>query len=227
MKYKHLLLLVALSIGFVTNIFAQKGNYRITNGIAITGAITNFNITTDNFNTEQDTGFLGGLIATVDIPNRWYNVSFGMQLSENHLKIEGRSGALTNDITFIEYKLFTAQVALLAHVKLIENYITFDIGPMLQYNGKLELRDKGQENYYINNYGNLTASDISDISKFNINGAIGLSAGLDFIKLKAQYIYGFTNILKKLDTQNLDTLGGNTRFKGNQSMLVLGAIVSF
>jgi hypothetical protein len=227
MKNKLLLLLVALSIGFVTNIFAQRGNYRIANGIAITGAMTNFNIVTDNFNTKQDTGFLGGMTATVDIPNRWYNISFGMQLSENHLKIEGRSDALTKDIAFIEYKLFAAQVAMLAHIKLIDNNVTIDVGPMLQYNGKLELNNTAEENYYINNYSNVTASDITNISQFNINGAIGASAGLDFIKLKVQYIYGFTNIFKKLNSQNLDTSSGNGSFKGNQSMLVLGAFVSF
>lgn len=227
MKYKRLLLLVVLFIGFVTNIFAQRGNYRITNGISITGAMTNFNILTDNFNTKEDTGFLGGFTATVDIPNRWYNVSFGMQLSENHLQIEGRLGALTSDKAFIEYKLFTTQVAMLAHIKLIDNNVTIDVGPMLQYNGKLELKNTAEENYYINNYSNVTASDITNISQFNINGAIGASAGLDFIKLKAQYIYGFTNIFKKLNSQNLDTSSDNRSFKGNQSMLVLGAIVSF
>ena len=66
-----------------------------------------------------------------------------------------------------------------------------------------------------------------NLSQFNINGAIGASAGLDFIKLKVQYIYGFTNILKKLNTNNLDLAGNDKSFKGNQSILVLGATVSF
>lgn len=60
-----------------------------------------------------------------------------------------------------------------------------------------------------------------------MNGAVGASVGIRNFKLKAQYIYGFTNILKKLENQSLDTLGGDSRFKGNQTMLVLGAIVSF
>lgn len=227
MQHKFLYLLVALCTTFVTKSFSQHGNYRITNGIGITGAISKFDVITDNFKTEQASGFLGGLSATVDIPHRWYNISFGMQLSENRFNIEGRLGALTNDIAFIEYKLFTAQVALLTHVKLVEDNLTIDLGPILQYNGELELNDKSKELYYINNYSNLLASDITEISKININGAIGISAGIDFIKLKAQYIYGFTNIFKKLNTQNLDTSGGSSNFKGNQSMLVLGAVVLF
>jgi hypothetical protein len=98
---------------------------------------------------------------------------------------------------------------------------------MLQYNSKLELKDASNEMYYINNYTNLTAKDISNISQFNLNGAVGASLGVRNFKLKAQYIYGFTNILNKLETQNLDTSDGSARFKGNQNMLVLGAVISF
>jgi hypothetical protein len=98
---------------------------------------------------------------------------------------------------------------------------------MLQYNGKLELINKDQEGYYINNYTNLIAEDITNISQFNFNGVVGASLGIRNFKLKAQYIYGFTNILNKLENQNLDTTGGDARFKGNQNMLVLGATVSF
>ena len=45
----------------------------------------------------------------------------------------------------MEYKLFAAQIALLVHIKIIDKYFTIDVGPMLQYNGKLELIEKGQE----------------------------------------------------------------------------------
>src|SRR5690606_8824953 len=119
------------------------------------------------------------------------------------------------------------QIALLAHIKVMENYVTIDVGPMLQYNGKMELKDKSKEGYYINNYTNLTAGAISNISQFNFDGAIGMSAGHENFKLKAQYIYGFTNILNKLENQNLDATGGDSRFKGNQNMVVLGAMVLF
>ena len=228
MKQKLHYLLVVLSIAFVTKSYSQKGNYHITNGISVNGGITKYDIITDNFETEQITGYLGGFLATVDIPHRWYNMSFGMQLSENHIGILGRPTQISAESDFVEYKLFTVQVALLGHIKLIKRYFTIDVGPMLQYNGSLDLNDKKQETYYINNYDNLLASDVSNISKFNINGAIGASAGLDFISLKVQYIYGFTNILKKLNTENLDTAGNNEKsFKGNQSMLVLGVIISF
>jgi hypothetical protein len=228
MKKVQLYLLVALTLCFVTINFAQKGNYPITNGIGIMGGATQFDIVTDNFNTKSSNGFIGGLTATVDIPVRWYNVSFGMQLSESNIEILGRpTQQISAQEDFIRYKMFAAQVAMLMHIKVVPNHFTIDVGPMLQYNGKLEFKDSTQEGYYVNNYTKLTAADITNISQFNFNGTIGASLGVRNFKLKAQYIYGFTNTLKKLENQNLDTSGGDSRFKGNQTMLVLGAVVSF
>lgn len=227
MKYNRLFLLVALMLCFVTKSFSQKGNFRISNGIGIIGGITQFDIDTDNFNTKSSNGFIGGLMATVDIPLRWYNVSFGMQLSENAIEISGRPDLISTQEAFVEYKMFAAQVAMLLHVKVIPNHFTIDFGPMLQYNGRLEFKDKNQEGYYINNYTNLSAQDITNISQFNFNGALGASLGVKNFKLKAQYVYGLTNILKKLEGQDIDTVGGDSRFKGNQTMLVLGAVLSF
>ncbi|WP_295982310.1 hypothetical protein [uncultured Algibacter sp.] len=227
MKYNRLFLLVALMLCFVTKSFSQKGNFRISNGIGIIGGITQFDIDTDNFNTKSSNGFMGGLMATVDIPLRWYNVSFGMQLSENAIEISGRPDLVSTQEAFVEYKMFAAQVAMLLHVKVIPNHFTIDFGPMLQYNGRLEFKDKNQEGYYINNYTNLSAQDITNISQFNFNGALGASLGIKNFKMKAQYVYGLTNILKKLEGQDIDTVGGDSRFKGNQTMLVLGAVLSF
>lgn len=227
MKKPQLIVLVAIILCFVTKSFSQKGNYRITNGISIKGAITKFDIATTNFTTKQGDGFLGGFNATVDIPHLWYNISFGMQLSESTLGISARPLPVIANSEFVDYKLFAAQVAMLLHIKVIPDYVTIDVGPMLQYNSKLELKDKTKESYFVDNYAGLLTEDITDISQFNLNGAIGASVGVKFFKLKAQYIYGFTNMLKKLESQNLNTIGGDARFKGNQNMLVLGAVVSF
>ncbi|WP_296343697.1 hypothetical protein [Winogradskyella sp.] len=49
----------------------------------------------------------------------------------------------------------------------------------------------------------ITANDISEVSRFNINGTIGVSLGFETFKLRAQYIYSLTNILNKRNDQNL------------------------
>lgn len=227
MKKTQLCLLVALLICFVTKSFSQKGSYDIVNGIGIFGGITKVNLTTDNFTTQEGDGFIGGFSATVDIPHRWYNMSYGMHLSESTISILGRATASSTTNEFVDYKLFAAQLALMGHIKLAGSYVTLDVGPMLQYNSRLEFEDKTQEGYFINNYDNLLAEDISNISQFNLNGVVGITAGFKFVKLRAHYIYGATNILKKLESEDIDTAGGDSRFKGNMSMLIFGAMISF
>ncbi|WP_027138081.1 hypothetical protein [Gaetbulibacter saemankumensis] len=227
MNLKQSFLLVAITTCFVTKSFSQHRNYHITNGVGVFGGITKFNILTDNLTTKQGSGFLGGLSATVDIPHRWYNMSFGMQLSESPVGIAARTTENGSDEIFIDYKLFAAQIALLGHIKLGTPYVTIDLGPMLQYNSKLELKDKNQAGYYINTYDRVLASDLNNITRFNVNGLIGASAGYGFFRLKAEYIYGFTNMLSKLNSENIDASGGISSFKGNQSMLVLGALFMF
>ena len=227
MKINKLFLLVALVICFVTKSFSQKGKYDIVNGIGIFGGITKMDLITDNFETIQGEGFIGGMSATVEINHRWYNMSYGLHLSETPISILGRPTASSTENEFVDYKFFAAQLALMMHVKLAGSYVTFDVGPMLQYNSRLEFKDTAQENYFINNYDNLIATDISNISQFNINGAVGITAGFKFLKLRAHYIYGATNLLKKLESEDIDTSGGDSRFKGNMSMLLFGAMISF
>lgn len=227
MKNKHIIL-VAFLIGFVTLSFSQRrGNIKITNGLGLFGGLTQYDIATDNFETKAGNGWVGGLTATVDLPHRWYAVSYNIQLSENNLEISGRELPISTVSEMMDYKLMTVQVAFLFHLKLVKNNITLDAGPMIQYNGELELKNDAQQNYIIDGYTDLTAKDISDISKFNVNGAIGATAGFDHFKIRAQYIYGFTNMLNKLNSQDLNTTPSNEKFKGNQQMIALSAMILF
>jgi len=223
-KTKHILL-VAICMAFVTISYAQHKNYNINNGIGLQGGITQFDIITENFVTKKNNGFIGGLTASVDIPHRWYNVSYNIQLSENNIDVAAFALGNTTE-EFVEYKMFTAQISFLFHIKLIGNNVTLDAGPMLQYNSDLELKDDSKEGYIISNYDNLLTENITEISNFNVNGAVGISAGFGSFLLRAQYVYGFTNILGKLNDQDLDT-GDKNKFKGNQSLLAFTAMITF
>lgn len=219
MKNRPYILLVAIFMVFVTVTHAQLKTYPIKNGISVHGGITLFDIVTDNFATTRSNGWMGGMAATVDLPHKWYTVSYGMQLSENVLEISGR---MTDDVAgseALEYKLMTVQLSFLFHAKIIGGNLTIDAGPQLQYNGKLELNNSNQEDYFINNYDSLGAKDIEEVSQFNANGVIGVSAGRGSVRLRAHYIYGVTNILNKLNDRNLETGGNVQKFEGNQSML--------
>lgn len=228
MNKRQLFILVTLCIGFVTYVHGQIRSYDIVNGFGIQGGITQFDIITDNFETKSGTGWLGGMMATVDIPNRWYNVSYSIQFSENNFDIFGHPDLISLGDEPIEYKMYTVQVALLANIKIIKSNLTLDVGPMLQYNSELELKDKNQENHILTNYDNLTADEIRGINSFNFDGTVGLTAGFDSFKVRAQYIYGFTNALNKLNKKELDTSGSSeTTFKGNQSILAFTAMFTF
>jgi len=226
-KFKHYILLVTFTIGFVTTTYSQHTTYAIKNGFAVMGGITQYNIVTDNFVTKSQQGWIGGLSSTVSIPNKWYSVSYGMQISENNLEISARELENVADNEMLEYKLMAVQLGLTYHAKIIGDKLTMDFGPQIQYNGKLELKNNTKEGYFINGYDNLTAEEITDISKFNVNGMAGISAGLGAFKIKAQYIYGFLNILDKLNDKNLNTGSTSDTFKGNQSMLVFAVMFSF
>ena len=219
MKNTKSILLVVICFLFVTISYAQRKNYKIRNGIGLQGGVTQFDILTDNFETKANTGFIGGMSASVDLPHKWYNVSYNMQLSQNHVDISASPvGLLSTE--FVEYKMFTADISFLLHVKLISNNFTLDVGPMLQYNSELELKDETKEGYIITGFNNLLTQDLRKISNFNANGTIGLTLGVRRLFIRAQYIYGFTNMLGKLNNQDLN-IGTSEKFKGNQSLLAL------
>lgn len=226
MKLNQYVLLVAFTACFVTNSFSQHGAVPITNGIGIQGGITQFDIITDNFETVKSNGWIAGMAATVDIPHKWYNVSYNIQFSQNNIGILGRPISASTTIEELDFKMINVQVALLLHVKLIQNYLTIDAGPMLQYGSELELKNDKQEDFFINNYTDLRAKDISKISQFNFNGAIGASAGFSHFRIKAQYIYGLTNMFNKLNKENLNVGTNTEKFKGNQSLLAFTVMIT-
>ena len=227
MQKKQFILLVVFCISFVTLTQAQHKRYAIKNGIGVIGGLTQYDIKTDNFSTKNGNGFIGGMVATVDIPHKWYTVSYGLQFSQNAFEITGRPSATTITQEQIEYELKVVQLAFMFHAKLLSDNLTLDLGPQLQYNSELELKDDNQNNFVIDGYDNLLAEAITPISQFNVNGVVGASAGIGNFKLRAAYSYGFTNIFKKLNDQNLNVGGNADRFEGNQSMLSFALMITF
>ncbi len=227
MQKRQLTLLVAFIVGFVTISTAQHKTYAIKNGFGIYGGITQYDILTDNFETQKEDGWMVGASATVDLPHKWYNMSYTIQLAENNVGIAATPLQFGMDEEYLKYKVFTAQIALLMHVKIVQSFLTLDLGPMIQYNSDMEMKDDSKEGFFIKNYENLLAEDITDINNFNVDGAVGLSAGFSHFRIKAQYIYGFTNMLNRLNKDSLDLTGNDGKVKGNQSMLAFTAMITF
>lgn len=230
MKKLKLYLLVAVCTSFVTKNFAQVRNYDIINTVGISGGLTQFNLNTDNFNTTAGTGWFVKGTSIADFPKRIYNLSYNIQLSQNKLSIAGREAiGLESNAVDINYKILAAQVSMLFHLKPINmlDYFTLDIGPMLQYNGKLTLEDDAQDTIFIHNYQDLQAKDIEDINNFNANITAGASVGVKRFKLTAHYVYGFLNSIDKLNDNNFSNSVNSSTFKANQSMWLFGASFYF
>jgi hypothetical protein len=225
---KQLTLLVAICLLFVTNAFAQRPNYSIQNSLGPFGGITQSNIKTDNFIVEEGQGWTAGLTAIVNVEHKWYDVSYGIQFTENTIAIEGRP-TIAGEAEMIDFKLSGAQLSFLMHGKIIGQNLTIDFGPVIQANGFFEPTEEEKENYILTGYDTLEAKDIRDISKFNVNGAIGATAGLKNFRLRAQYQYGFTNVFGKLNKQDLSAQDATSvdKFKGNQSTLLFTALLLF
>jgi hypothetical protein len=159
-------------------------------------------------------------------------MSYGLQISENNLEISGYETVidLAGDKE-IEYNLFAVQLGFLFHPKTAPSLLTIDAGQMLQYNGKLDLQSDNEENrcVYLNNGNSILARELEEILQINPNGAIGATLGLGAFKFRAQYVYGFTNILNKLNGNEAQfgPHSGNTDFIGNQAMINLVALITF
>ena len=68
--------------------------------------------------------------------------------------------------------------------------MTLDAGPMLQHNSDLDLDDESKEMYIIDGFNTIRANEISEISNFNVNATMGLTAGFYNFKLRGRIFTG-------------------------------------
>lgn len=199
--------------GFASLAATAQYEYRDSNRIGIIGGINQFNLNTDNFETNPLTGWNLGLSVRGNFYND-FDMVYAMQFSENRFSVPTiNSLAQREDV---EFKLPSAQISLMLSYKFIENHLSMELGPMLQVNGKFKIDEK--ENLLNTIEGNTyQADDIVNISKFNFYPVIGLTAGVRHFRANIQYAYGVTNMLKNLNDR--DDVVTTKKFKGNGSIL--------
>ena len=211
------------------NVFAQRrGGEGKHNMFGLKIGVNQFNIKTDNFISTPGTGLVGGFSTRGDFYNNM-DIQFGINIANNKFNIQGRETVNSAPIE-IDYELLNAKVQLLFGYKLIGNNrnfrskfkLTAEIGPILQVNSKMKLSNTSQENFIIDK-ANVTAKAVTDINPINFNGLIGLSMGLEHIRLFGHYQYGFNNILDKLN----DIEGTTNKFKGHLNLIQFGVLFYF
>ena len=203
-------LFTSIFILFSAISFSQYQN-KDGNRIGITAGISQSSLFTDNFNAKPGIGYNGGLSVRGNYYNNW-SMIFGMQFFQNTFSLESTS--LTTTLKETEFNVSGAQVRLLLSYNVVKDHVSLDFGPVFQANGNLSTKSTDENNILTGT--TLKASQIEDISKFNGNIYVGVSAGNRRLRAVLYYQYGVTNLLNNLNNNDaLRVQNGNKDFKGN------------
>src|SRR5690606_29422115 len=183
------------------------------------GGITFFDIQTDDLVTKQQTGFTSGFTTRGAFRNN-FDLIYGVSFQSASIAVEG---SFSTDTQNIGYTIQGAQINFLGSYNIIKKHLSVDFGPVFGINGKMKLDKEEYQDYVLSGYSTLTAKDIQEISRFNVRLAGGITAGLEHFRISAQYQYGVTNMLGKLNSKNLE----NENFKGHGSTIILMGIIYF
>lgn len=214
------------NIFFVTLLFLftkealSQRNYDGSNYLSITGGYTMFDIMTSDFNTKQAGGFIGGFSTRGAFRND-FDMIFGLNYFTNNIEIFGAASA--TETQYIDYNLQGVQIYMLGSYNIIQNHLSLEFGPVLNISGKLDLKTEAFEDYIIDGYTSLTAKDIQEVSPVNFHLQGGITGGIKNFRVSAQYQYGVTNMLGKLNKNDLEY----DNFKGNSSLILLAGTFYF
>ena len=212
--------LVIFSLFFFQQTFAQR-NYDGYNFLGVQGGITFFDIQTDDLVTQQQEGFVAGFTSRGAFRNN-FDLIYGISFQSASVGVQGMD-PLGTDTQNINYTIQGAQINFLGSYNIVKKHLSIEFGPVFDINGKMKLDQDEYEDYILTGYNTLTAKDIQEISRFNVRLAGGITAGLEHFRISAQYQYGVTNILGKLNDKGLK----NEDFKGNSSTIILMGVIYF
>ena len=212
---RQLIFICAILLSISVNAQRSKQLY---NRIGIQGLYTLTSLHTDNFQTAQTAGFLAGLSTRGAFYNN-FDLIYGIDFLQTDLEIQGREEA-------IAYTLSGVQVKLLASYLIAGENLSVEFGPILQVNGGLKLDDQNQANAIVDGYTLLQAEDLEEISRVNGILTAGITGGFNWLRLTAGYQYNFTNILNRLNKEDLNLKDpAATNFKGNLGLITAGMVL--
>lgn len=194
--------------------FAQY-EYRDSNRIGITFGLNQFTLNTKNFQTKPGTGWNGGLSMRGNYYDNW-DMVYSIQFSENNFSINIENGNITE---FVDFKLSSAQISLMASYEIVENQLSFEFGPLVQVNSKLKTDAANKENT-ITGTEDIKVKQITNISRFNFYPVVGVTAGFTHFRANISYQYGINNMLGALNNQDL-----GIKLKGNAGILNANLII--
>lgn len=220
-KFYLILPIFLLSFCLQAQRYGGRDSY---NKLGIQAGITYGGIETDNFTTTKTTGFMGGLTTRANVYNNFivvYGVNF-YSINTGILAHTVTSNVLKN----IDFKTTGVQLNLFAGHKLIKENLSIEVGPILQINSKWEV-DNQFKNYLVEDY-NITAEDLEEVNRINLNVAANVSMGVRNVKLWLQYQYGVTNFLNALNDSGLENKDSRAaNLEGHLGMATAGVVYYF
>lgn len=222
------LLFVTLTILFFQITTAQR-NYQEFNHLGISGGIGFFDIDTDNFATEQGTGYIFAFTTRGMFYNR-FDLIYGISFVQNGVGIFARNnGDPTNNFQsqYVNYTIQSAQITLLTSYNIVRNHLSLEAGPILNVNGKLKLDSNNFKDFILEGYETLKAEDIQNVSKVHFFLAGGITAGIENFRLGAQYQYGVTNLFNRFNDIAEIEEPTEEKYDGHASTVLLIAVFYF
>ena len=217
------LLFVTVTLLIFQTASAQR-NYDHNNHLGLIGGIGLFDINTDNFQTEQGTGYMFAFTTRGAFYNN-FDLIYGVSFVQNEVGILARN---VNDPTnnfqsqYVNYSIQAAQINLLGSFNIINNHLSLEAGPILNVNGKLKIDQEEFENFVVEGYDSLRSGDIQNISRVHFYLATGITAGIENFRLGAMYQYGVTNFFNRFN-ENADIEKPDGKFEGHTSTILLTA----
>ncbi len=194
------------------------------NKLGIQAGVTHGGINSDNFTTTKTTGFMGGLTTRSNIYNNFILV-YGVNFYSMNTGIMGHS--LNSDLLAnIDFKTTGVQLNLFAGHKIIKENLSIEAGPILQINSKWEVENQYKE-YLVEDY-NISAQDLEEVKRMNLNVAGNISMGFRDVKLWLQYQYGVSNFLNALNDSGLKEKDSRAAdLEGHLGMATAGVVYYF
>lgn len=221
------LLFVTIALVFINSLSAQR-NYEQNNHLGLAGGIGFFDIITDDFITEQGTGYAFGFTTRGAFYNN-FDLIYGITFVQNEVGILARNpGDPTNQFQtqYVNYSILSAQINFLGSVNIINDHLSLEAGPVLNVNGKLKIDDEEFKNFVIDGYDNLRSGDIENVSRVHFYAVGGITGGIENFRVGAQYQYGVTNLFNRYN-DNADIEKPNGKFEGHASTILLTATLYF
>jgi hypothetical protein len=201
--------ILSATVALLSLTASAQYNERDSNRIGISVGVNQFTMNSGDFESDPGIGWNAGLSVRGNFYND-FDMVYDIRFSENRFTIMPDPQFIANDV---ECKIQSAQISLLLSYKFIENHLSAEIGPMFQFNGKLDI-DESDEATIINDQGT-TMKDIQEIPLFNFYPTIGITGGVKHVRAHLYLQYGVTNMFRGLDTPSGDIKGNGMVLGGN------------